>query len=87
MFYSVQKLSVAASLLTMWCRGAALSKMLDSAVVTSVSAVRHYGVESGCLFDHLVDKGEKTYVDYYTGEVRAERVSQVKSCGCADFSF
>ncbi|KAM3506928.1 hypothetical protein MY11210_007359 [Beauveria gryllotalpidicola] len=55
-------------------KGAALSKMPDHAVVTSVSAVRHYGVQCGYLFDKAIDKDQSSYVDSFTGEKKATRM-------------
>ncbi|OAA40481.1 Hsp70 family chaperone [Beauveria brongniartii RCEF 3172] len=56
-------------------KGAALSKIPGHAVVASVSAVRHYGVQCGYLFDEVIDKGQSTYVNSFTGETRASRMN------------
>ncbi|KAM3494059.1 hypothetical protein MY3957_002655 [Beauveria namnaoensis] len=56
-------------------KGAALSKMPDNAVVTSVSAVRHYGVECGAMYDKVIDKGQPSYYGRFTGERMAHRMS------------
>ncbi|KAJ3498448.1 hypothetical protein NLG97_g1113 [Lecanicillium saksenae] len=55
-------------------KGAALSKVSSSAVVSSVSAVRHYGVTASYKFDSVIDKGQKSFLDYYTGESMANRL-------------
>ncbi|KAM3507960.1 hypothetical protein MY10362_001463 [Beauveria mimosiformis] len=55
-------------------KGPALSKMPDHAVVTSVSAVRHYGVKCSSLFDEVIDKGQPSYMDRFTGERKASRM-------------
>lgn len=55
-------------------RGAALSKLPNNAIVTSISAVRHYGVQAGCIFDPAIDNGQRTYVDPFDGATKACRV-------------
>ncbi|KAJ3494688.1 hypothetical protein NLG97_g3918 [Lecanicillium saksenae] len=55
-------------------KGAALSRMPSNAVVTSVSAVRHYGVEASHISHPKLDEGEESYVDYYTGALTTNRM-------------
>ncbi len=74
------------NMLTLWCRGAVLSRMPDDAVVTSFLARRHYGVEFGPTFGSGVDLEEATSHDDSTDEMMASRVSQARSYESSCFS-
>lgn len=54
-----------------FCRGAALSKLPQAALVESTKATKHYGVTSWSIYDENLDKGEITEVRR-DGRVRAE---------------
>lgn len=56
-------------------RGAVLSRLPGEAVVTSTSAVRHYGVESSSIYDWVRDDGERSWINKYEGTTRVHRVS------------
>ncbi|ORY15235.1 hypothetical protein BCR34DRAFT_558917 [Clohesyomyces aquaticus] len=44
-------------------KGAALSKLPSTAMITSTVATKHYGVEARSIYDNELDYGEKTTID------------------------
>ncbi|KAH7157318.1 hypothetical protein B0J13DRAFT_592817 [Dactylonectria estremocensis] len=55
-------------------KGAALSRMPREAIVTSTSAICHYGVSALCIHDPILDHGRRTLLGR-DGKTRSERMT------------
>ncbi|KAK2609277.1 hypothetical protein QQS21_002212 [Conoideocrella luteorostrata] len=55
-------------------KGAVVSKIPQQAIVASISAPRHYGVEAWCKYDHEIDMGRPSNEDR-SGRVEVQRMT------------
>ncbi|KAL8946545.1 MAG: hypothetical protein Q9222_007072 [Ikaeria aurantiellina] len=59
----------------MFDRGAVLSQLPQEAAITSTVATKHYGVSARAPYDPIVDAGQPTTLNKYTGKTRVEKMT------------